>query len=165
VSGGNTQNSLPSGSASTTQLLSDVGAGAAEPEQALDLGGLIVGPHVEVHPVLHGLVLRHPEEEEVRRDTVLGAAGRRLDHDLVGFLMGTPPPECLLPERSQPLGVGRVDTHALPSDAHGRHRTSIAGRGRPVIRSAVSHMAGRMRRLWLPRLVRRAVAGRADQPD
>ena len=62
-SAASTQNSLPSGSASTTQdslALTDVDAPCAQRDEAVHLGLLIVGREVEVDAVLHDLARRAP---------------------------------------------------------------------------------------------------------
>ena len=53
------------------------------------------------------------------RHALLGAAGRRLEHHLVGLLVGDAPPEQLGPPVGDRTGVGGVDADALPAESHG----------------------------------------------
>ena len=102
------QNSLPSGSASTTHF--DVAPDrhphgvAPNAEHACDLGVLIVGDEVDVQPVLDGLRLRHgPEHQAGIGVFVLG------DHDFVLGLVDDLPLEHRGPEAREGGRVARVD--------------------------------------------------------
>ncbi len=111
------QNSLPSGSARTTQVwvaLADVDVPGAQAQRPLDLGGLVVGPQVEVEPVLDGLALRDGQEEEVGP----GAELEPVLRVVAGFgLQG--PVEQRCPELADAFGVIAVDHSGLETQSHG----------------------------------------------
>ena len=90
----------------------------AERLQPGHLGALVVGAQVQVEPVLDRLSLGHTEEEQVRCNTVASAASGRLEHHLVGILVGPPPPQGGLPEGGGAGGIHRVDGQGLDANAH-----------------------------------------------
>ena len=101
------QNSLPSGSASTTHFSSPWPTSARvapNAEHARDLGVLVVGDEVDVQPVLDGLRLRHgPEHQAGIGVFVLG------DDDFVLGLVDDLPLEHRGPEAREGGRVARVD--------------------------------------------------------
>ena len=99
--------------------LPDVGPGRAEPLQPGHLGRLVDRAEVEVQAVLHRLQLRHPDEEQVGRDAVLGApagGSRTISGDPLEVREGAPPAQGRRPERRDEVGVGAVDVEALPAE-------------------------------------------------
>src|SRR6266702_1997725 len=100
------------------RLLADVDPPGAEVPQPRHLGGLVLRPQVQVQPVLASFVLGYPQEQQVRSDPVLRAAGGRLEHDLVVPLEGAAPAERGLPEGRQSGRVRRIDAQALDANVH-----------------------------------------------
>ena len=108
---------------------------------------------MEAH--LLALRLGHLEEEDVGGHAVLRAAGRRLEHDLVGLLVGDAPAEQLGPPVRERAGVGGVDADALPAKSHGRLSTRRPRNSMRAIRGSVGRFAGHGHGLGRPRPRRR----------
>ncbi len=107
--------------------LADVDPAGAEALEAGHLGRLVERAEVEVQPVLGRLRLGDQQEEQVRRDAVLGAARGRFQHHLVVVSCGPSPAQRLLPEGREGAGLGGVDADALPAQAGGGRRASVVG--------------------------------------
>ena len=142
-----TQNSLPSGSASTTQPLvaglTDVDPGRARGEEPLDLGVLIVGVEVEVQPVLHrssvpgtGTNTRPGKRLVGRGDHDLGRRPRRHDRSSRG-VSAHQRPSCRWSRASTTI-VHRVAGSWRTTSRFARQWTSRPARSTPNTPSATS---------------------------
>src|SRR5579863_6849210 len=98
--------------------LADADPPGAERLEPGDLGGLVGGTKIKVEPVLDGLALGNPKEQEVGNDAILGAALRRLEADLILFLPGPAPAQRRLPEAGDPGRVSGVKAQALDTYLH-----------------------------------------------
>ena len=124
------QNSLPSGSASTTQpvpssLRWSSTWVAPSPSSALDLlvAGAGAGSQVEVEPVLDRLVLRHLDEEQ--RVAAVGALDPALlVTGLVGVVRLVDVLQHLLPPLGELVGVAAVDRGVRDVRRHGAQPAS-----------------------------------------
>ena len=125
VRGLSTQNTLPSGSAITTQPSSPVWPTSARVAPRLSRRatsaawpGSASGRRSRCSRFLPA------RSSGTRRKSRSGTTPsservlRRLEGHLVGGVVRTPPAERLLPEGRQPVGVGRVDVEALDAQAH-----------------------------------------------
>lgn len=95
--------------------LPDVDPGSAELKQPRYLDQLIIGPEIQMQPVLAALVVRDTDEAETR----IRAAGRR-DRDHVVVTEHHFVPERLEPELGQPVRVVTVEENSNPSQTHAR---------------------------------------------
>src|SRR5579859_4404369 len=87
-------------------------------DETLNLGILVIRPQVEVKAVLDRLVLRHTQEQDVRRYSILRTPGRRLQNHLVLIIMRAPPTERSLPEGRDAGRIVRVETDTLNAKGH-----------------------------------------------
>jgi hypothetical protein len=93
--------------------LTHIGVCRPESDKALDLGILVVGPEVEMKPILTRFDLRHRNEKKSGKPI-----STRSYLKLVGLVVDYNPAQRLLPPPAEPDRVFRVNVCLLPFQSH-----------------------------------------------